>query len=100
MEREGDKQVGDIEGGGQGHHVSPMKPVTQGAYGGGLYGTEKGQPEKPVKPPASDTQSADGPPDRPHLEPKQKPPPSYGDRDVKALRPILLSKRRIVHGHV
>ncbi|KAK3038855.1 hypothetical protein RJ639_028577 [Escallonia herrerae] len=75
MEKEGDKQVGDEAG--QGHHVSPMKPVTQGAYGGGTYGTKKGQPEKPAKQPASDTQSADGP----DPEPKHKPPPSSGDRD-------------------
>ena len=38
-----------------------MKAVTHDAYGGGMYGTEPGQPKKPVKPPASETQSADGP---------------------------------------
>ncbi|XP_010242857.1 PREDICTED: uncharacterized protein LOC104587101 [Nelumbo nucifera] len=62
-------------------NISPMKPVTEGAYGGGLYGTEEGQPEKPTKPPASDTQSADGPVDT-GIKPKHKPPPSTGDRDV------------------
>ncbi|KAK2995100.1 hypothetical protein RJ640_020740 [Escallonia rubra] len=76
MEKEGEEQVRDE--GGQGDHVSPMKPVTQG---GGLYGTVKGQPEKPVKPPASNTQNADEP-ERPDPEPKHKPPPSSGDRDI------------------
>uniref|UniRef100_A0A7N2KT56 Uncharacterized protein n=1 Tax=Quercus lobata TaxID=97700 RepID=A0A7N2KT56_QUELO len=38
-----------------------MKAVTHDAYGGGMYGTEPGQPKKPVKPPASETQSANGP---------------------------------------
>ncbi|KAA8537428.1 hypothetical protein F0562_026885 [Nyssa sinensis] len=61
--------------------ISRMEPVTEGAYGGGMYGTEKGQPEKPVKPPASDTQSADGPAG-PTIQPKHKPPPSSGDRDI------------------
>ncbi|KAL6990511.1 hypothetical protein U1Q18_043100 [Sarracenia purpurea var. burkii] len=62
-------------------NISPMEPITRGAYGGGMYGTEVGQPEKPRKPPASDTQSADGPAE-PETQPKHKPPPSSGDRDV------------------
>ncbi|KAJ4959769.1 hypothetical protein NE237_019679 [Protea cynaroides] len=62
-------------------HISPMVPVTEGAYGGGMYGTEVGQPNKRTKPPASDTQSADGPVG-PYIEPKHKPPPSTGDRDI------------------
>lgn len=61
--------------------ISPMVPVTRGAYGGGMYGTEEGQPEKPEKHRASDTQSADGPVG-PAIQPKHKPPPSSGDRDV------------------
>ncbi|KAJ7966952.1 Transcription activator-like protein [Quillaja saponaria] len=62
-------------------NISRMEPVTHGAYGGGLYGTEKGQPEKPVKPSASDTQSADAPVESTTL-PKHPPPPSSGDRDI------------------
>ncbi|XP_042499714.1 uncharacterized protein LOC122077881 [Macadamia integrifolia] len=62
-------------------HISQMEPVTEGAYGGGMYGTEVGQPKQPVKPPASDTQGADGPVG-PNIEPKHKPPPSSGDRDI------------------
>ncbi|XP_058220581.1 uncharacterized protein LOC131330861 [Rhododendron vialii] len=62
-------------------NISPMEPVTREAYGGGMYGTEAGQPQKPRNPPASDTQSADGPAE-PAVKPKHKPPPSTGDRDV------------------
>ncbi|XP_057974368.1 uncharacterized protein LOC131162183 [Malania oleifera] len=63
-------------------NISRMEPVTHAAYGGGMYGTEEGQQEKPVtKHPASDTQSADGPVG-PDVQPKHKPPPSTGDRDV------------------
>lgn len=62
-------------------NISPMEPITHGAYGGGMYGTEKGHPEKPVKPPASDTQSADMPVE-PTVEPKHRPPPSSGNRDI------------------
>ncbi|XP_077246150.1 transcription activator-like protein [Tasmannia lanceolata] len=61
--------------------MSRLQPVTKGAYGGGMYGTEEGLTEKPGKPPASDSQSADGPVG-PTVEPKHKPPPSTGDRDV------------------
>merc|ERR1711915_119853 len=65
--------------------ISDLKPVTQEAYGGGLYGTEKDAPQRPKdRPPASQSQSADAlagdvslanPLSRP-------PPPSSGDRDV------------------
>ncbi|RWR92978.1 transcription activator-like protein [Cinnamomum micranthum f. kanehirae] len=75
-----------------------MQPVTEGANGGGLYGTEKGSSEDPRKASASHSQSADGPedprkasashsqsadgPEDPEVEPKHKPPPPTGDRDV------------------
>ncbi|XP_017981116.1 PREDICTED: uncharacterized protein LOC18591680 [Theobroma cacao] len=63
-------------------HISPMQPVTRGAYGGGMYGTEEqGQTKRPEKPPASETQSADGP-DEARYKPVNKPPPSSGDRDI------------------
>ncbi|XVE94436.1 hypothetical protein REPUB_Repub02eG0008300 [Reevesia pubescens] len=62
-------------------HISPMQPVTRDAYGGGMYGTEQGQTKKPEKPPASESQSADGP-DEAKNKPKHKPPPSSGDRDI------------------
>ncbi|KAL4272565.1 hypothetical protein GQ457_13G007860 [Hibiscus cannabinus] len=69
----------------QSHHhppnISPMYPVTHYAYGGGMYGMEQGQLKKPESPPASETQSADGPDER-RNEPKHKPPPSSGDRDI------------------
>ncbi|TYI42830.1 hypothetical protein ES332_A01G125900v1 [Gossypium tomentosum] len=45
-------------------HISPMHPVTHNAYGGGF-----------------ETQSADGPNEAKN-EPKHKPPPSSGDRDI------------------
>lgn len=80
MEKEGKKE-GQYETNNNPPNISPMKPVTENAYGGGMYGTEAGQPEKPEKPPASDTQSADGPVG-PTVQPKHKPPPSTGDRDV------------------
>ncbi|KAL3840133.1 hypothetical protein ACJIZ3_024724 [Penstemon smallii] len=57
-----------------------MKPVTKEAYGGGMYGTEEGI-KPPAKPPASDTQTADGPAEA-TIQPKHKPPPSTGDRDL------------------
>ena len=67
----------------QAPNITPMKTVTQDAYGGGMYGTEPGQPKKPEKPPASDTQSADGPVEAtPTPKPKHNPPPSSGDRDI------------------
>ncbi|PIA53384.1 hypothetical protein AQUCO_00900158v1 [Aquilegia coerulea] len=63
--------------------ISMMKPVTKGAYGGGMYGTEQAKPEIMSKPPASDTQNADGPVESERtVEPKHKPPPSSGDRDI------------------
>lgn len=68
----------------QTHHqppnISPMNPVTHDAYGGGMYGSE---PEQKTlsKPPASETQSADGP-IGPDNKPKHTPPPSSGDRDI------------------
>ncbi|KAB2096448.1 hypothetical protein ES319_A01G108900v1 [Gossypium barbadense] len=62
-------------------HISPMHPVTHNAYGGGLYGTDQEQAQKPENPPASETQSADGPNEAKN-EPKHKPPPSSGDRDI------------------
>ncbi|WRX30403.1 hypothetical protein QQP08_022890 [Theobroma cacao] len=59
-----------------------MQPVTRGAYGGGMYGNEEqGQTKRPEKPPASETQSADGP-DEARYKPVNKPPPSSGDRDI------------------
>ncbi|KAF8377721.1 hypothetical protein HHK36_031105 [Tetracentron sinense] len=83
MEKKSQKKQGkkEEEAQKQPPHISPMEPVTRGAYGGGLYGTEEGQPEKPEKQRASDTQSADGPVG-PTIEPKHKPPPSTGDRDI------------------
>ena len=80
LEREKDVQD-TIQRQHQPPNISPMEPLTRGAYGGGMYGTEAGQPEKPTKPPASETQSADGPTE-PAVPPKHKPPPSSGDRDV------------------
>lgn len=72
----------------QHQQMSEMKPVTEGAYGGGLYGTEgglygteAGAEEARGKPPASETQSADGPQEA-VAEPKHPPPPSTGDRDL------------------
>lgn len=61
-------------------NISPMEAVTYGAYGGGIYGTEKGHP--PQKPPASDTQSADGPLEFAELKLNHTPPPSTGDTDI------------------
>lgn len=63
--------------------MTPMVPVTHGAYGGGMYGTEDGQSGTATvkKPPASDTQSADGPAEA-TIKPKHEPPPSTGDRDL------------------
>ncbi|ERM98974.1 hypothetical protein AMTRI_Chr09g35470 [Amborella trichopoda] len=65
--------------------MSLMRPVTEGAYGGGLYGTDDGGAPKQQMPvqrqPASDTQSADGPVVEPSV-PKHEPPPSTGDRDL------------------
>ncbi|XP_059461687.1 uncharacterized protein LOC132190666 [Corylus avellana] len=69
----------------QAPNITPMKPVTHDAYGGGMYGTEPGQQKNPTKPPASEAQSADGPADGPAeatAKPKHTPPPSTGDRDI------------------
>lgn len=63
-------------------HISVMEPLTREAYGGGLYGTDDdGAALKPPGPPASATQSADGPAQQ-VAPPKHKPPPSTGDRDL------------------
>ncbi|KAL8233455.1 hypothetical protein R6Q59_019555 [Mikania micrantha] len=62
--------------------ISTMEPLTHEAYGGGMYGTDDDQPP-PREPPASDTQSADGPSETTiRTEPVHKPPPSSGDRDI------------------
>lgn len=73
----------EMEKGEEKHQsMSKMTPVTQGAYGGGLYGTEEGmQQQQQGKRPASDSQSADGPATD-NVELKHKPPPSTGDKDV------------------
>lgn len=63
------------------HYISPMKPLTESAYGGGMYGTEEGQQRSLQKKPASDTQSADGAVEA-EMKPKHAPPPSSGDRDI------------------
>ncbi|KAF7817680.1 transcription activator-like protein [Senna tora] len=60
-----------------------MKAVTEGAYGGGMYGTDDTQGKKENKnhkAPASQTQSADGPLEVDHPNPKH--PPSSGDRAI------------------
>ncbi|XP_072963743.1 uncharacterized protein [Typha angustifolia] len=64
-------------------HISEMKPITHEAYGGGMYAAEDATAtgKKPSEPRASATQSADGPEER-LPEPKHKPPPSTGDRDL------------------
>ncbi|KAK4771105.1 hypothetical protein SAY87_031637 [Trapa incisa] len=67
-------------------NITPLKPLTHDAYGGGMYGTEESQSQEEAvrqknKPPASETQSADGP-SGPTSPPKHKPPPSTGDRDT------------------
>lgn len=78
-----EKQVEEEKKLGEGPQISRMEPVTEGAYGGGMYATEKDQQqEKQIKPPASDTQSADGPVDNNTMKPKHDPPPSSGDRDI------------------
>ncbi|XP_057418074.1 uncharacterized protein LOC130712256 [Lotus japonicus] len=78
MEKQGErKKVGE-----EGPQISKMEPVTHGAYGGGMYGTEKEQPQTQNKPPASQSQSADGPVDKDTIKPINNPPPSSGDRDI------------------
>lgn len=84
MEKEKQKKQESKDSSEQKHqppHISPMQPLTTEAYGGGMYGTEEGGQTKPEKPPASDTQSADGPAEA-TVEPKHRPPPSTGDRDL------------------
>lgn len=61
--------------------ISPMKPVTRDAYGGGMYANEPGEQKKPGNPPASETQNADGPAG-PNTNPEHQPPPPSGDRDI------------------
>ncbi|XP_010442153.2 PREDICTED: uncharacterized protein LOC104725226 [Camelina sativa] len=70
-------------------YISQMQPVTYEAYGGGLYGKDDEKEGKDVekepmqhKPPASETQSADGPDEVKSLTPKHKQPASSGDRDI------------------
>ncbi|XP_051139065.1 uncharacterized protein LOC127256882 [Andrographis paniculata] len=60
-------------------HISPMEPLTKEAYGGGMYGKDD-KPNLQQQPPASATQSADGPAEA-TAAPKHTPPPSTGDRD-------------------
>ncbi|KAI3507149.1 hypothetical protein L1887_21967 [Cichorium endivia] len=64
--------------------ISTMEPLTHEAYGGGMYGKDdyKPPPKNPREPPASETQSADGPSETAPVELKHKPPPSSGDRDI------------------
>ncbi|KAL7583609.1 uncharacterized protein LOC111921224 [Lactuca sativa] len=64
--------------------ISTMEPLTHEAYGGGMYGKDddKPPPKNPRQPPASETQSADGPSDTTPVVLKHKPPPSSGDRDI------------------
>ncbi|KAG8378067.1 hypothetical protein BUALT_Bualt08G0099500 [Buddleja alternifolia] len=87
MEKENNtnKQETEEEGGGGQKHlppkISPMQPLTKDAYGGGMYAAEEGPPQPAGKPPASATQSADGPAEA-NIQPKHKPPPSTGDRDL------------------
>lgn len=65
-------------------NITPLKPLTHDAYGGGMYAADEGQEAADMlndKPPASETQSADGP-QGPATQPKHRPPPSSGDRDT------------------
>ncbi|XP_057533092.1 ATP-dependent RNA helicase DBP3 [Amaranthus tricolor] len=64
----------------QAPNISEMKPATENAYGGGMYAQDEEVDARPSHPPASLTQSADGPPEA-HLRPKRQ-PPSSGDRDI------------------
>ncbi|XP_071924107.1 uncharacterized protein [Coffea arabica] len=79
-------RLGSFAALGQRHqppYISRMEPVQREAYGGGLYGKEEGQPNRPAgNPPASSTQSADGPDEATTKKPKHKPPPSSGDCDA------------------
>ncbi|KAJ8557590.1 hypothetical protein K7X08_003215 [Anisodus acutangulus] len=63
-------------------YISRMQPLTKEAYGGGMYGKDDEGPERKVdKAPARDTQSADEPKEA-TIQPKHKPPPSSGNRDI------------------
>ncbi|KAI3464710.1 hypothetical protein Pfo_021373 [Paulownia fortunei] len=84
MEKLKENNKKETEDAGQKHqppYISPMQPLTREAYGGGMYAAEEGEPKQPEKPPASATQSADGPAEA-TVQPKHKPPPSTGDRDL------------------
>ncbi|CAI9117078.1 OLC1v1018402C1 [Oldenlandia corymbosa var. corymbosa] len=70
-------------------NISPMFPCQKEAYGGGFYGKDDDdarlttkKKDKGRKPAASETQSADGPVEATITQPKHKPPPSSGDRDI------------------
>lgn len=85
VEAEREKQIREDHNHAHNHqdpppNISSMKPITHGAYGGGMYGTD--DRKGPSKPPASETQSADGPVDSTTIHLKSKPPPSSGDRDI------------------
>ncbi|KAI9109185.1 hypothetical protein K1719_019808 [Acacia pycnantha] len=79
-------KVGDEKKLGEGPQISKMEAVTRGAYGGGMYGTDKKEEGEEQlmkkKAPASDTQSADGPVERTRLPLNHHSPPSTGDRDL------------------
>ncbi|XP_052190745.1 uncharacterized protein LOC127800270 [Diospyros lotus] len=81
-EKKGELKLGEELQQHQPPNVSAMEPLTREAYGGGMYGAEPQVAEKPRnKAPASETQSADGPTE-PDPQPKHRPPPSTGDRDL------------------
>lgn len=95
MEEEQKKQEGsdrdELRQPQQPPYISQMEPVTHEAYGGGLYGRDdedekeakKKEKEPPQhKPPASETQSADGPDESKTTKLKHKQPPSSGDIDI------------------
>ncbi|KAI3807753.1 hypothetical protein L1987_23687 [Smallanthus sonchifolius] len=95
MEKERDKEETRVpakdSGTGEGNEnrlnhpvISSMEPLTHEAYGGGMYGKDddKPPPKDARELPASETQSADGPSETALTEPKHKPPPSSGDRDI------------------
>lgn len=75
MEKEAEKQM-------QPPNISLMEALTHDAYGGGMYGSDVDPSANQVKTRGSKTQqSADGP-EEANVQPKQKPPPSTGDRDI------------------
>ncbi|KAJ0969775.1 hypothetical protein J5N97_022652 [Dioscorea zingiberensis] len=80
MERGKDKEQEEPQAAQQ--RMSTMKPVTKEAYGGGMYGKDdENEDQKQPRPRASETQSSDGP-EEAIVEPKNKPPPSTGNRDL------------------